>query len=153
MPAKICKVTLADEEREYLTALISKGKAAARKLTHAHILLKADRSENGPAWEDRLICESFNVSAATVERVRKIFVEEGIEAALCHKKPCRTRSVKFDGEKEAHLIALACSQPPDGFNAWTLRLPADKMVELNHFESLSHETVRQTLKKTKLNRG
>jgi len=153
MPAKIYKVTLTDEKRKYLNALISKGKAAARKLTHAHILLKADQSEKGPAWEDRLICESFSVSAATVERVRKSFVEEGVEAAVCHKKPCRTRSVKFDGEKEARLIALACSQPPDGFKEWTLRLLAGKMVELNHFESLSHETVRQALKKTKLNRG
>ena len=153
MPAKICKVSLTDEEREYLNAFISKGKAAARKLTHAHILLKADQSEHGPAWKDRLICESFNISAATVERVRKTFVEEGTGAALCHKKPCRTRSVRFDGEKEAHLIAPACSQPPDGFKDRTLRLSAGKMVGLNHFESLSHETVRQTLKKTKLNRG
>lgn len=150
MPAKIYKVTLTNEEREYLNTLISKGKAAAQKLTHAHILLKADQSEHSPAWEDRLICESFNISAATVERVRKTFVEDGIEAALCHKKPCRTRSVKFDGEKEARLIAPACSQPPDGFKDWTLRLLAGKMVELNHFESLSHETVRQVLKKNEI---
>lgn len=147
MPAKIYKVTLTDEEREYLTALISKGKAAARKLTHAQILLKADQSENCPAWKDRRISEAFNVSIATVERVRKFFVEDGPDAAINHKKPCRTRPVKFDGEKEAHLIALACSQPPDGHAERTLRLPADKMVGLNHFESLSYETVRQVLKK------
>jgi transposase len=147
MTAKIYKVTLTDEEREYLTALISKGKAAARKLTHAHILLKADQSENCPAWKDRRISEAFNVSIATVERVRKSFVEEGPVAAINHKKPCRTRPVKFDGEKEAHLIALACSQPPDGHAERTLRLLADKMVGLNHFESLSYETVRQVLKK------
>ena len=153
MPAKIYKVTLTDEEREYLTALISRGKAAARKLTHARILLKADQSEDGPAWDDRHISESFDVSVATVERVRKYFVEDSTEAALNHKKPCGTRPVKFDGEKEAHLIALACSQPPDGHADWTLRLLADKMIELNHFESLSHETVRQVLKKTNLNRG
>jgi transposase len=147
MPAKIYKVTLTDEEREYLTALISKGKAAARKLTHAHILLKVDQSENCPAWKDRRISEAFNVSIATVERVRKSFVEDGPDAAINHKKPCRTRPVKSDGEKEAHLIALACSQPPDGHAEWTLRLLADKMVGLNHFKSLSYETVRQVLKK------
>jgi len=148
MPAKIYKVTLTDEEREYLTALISKGKAAARKLTHAHILLKADLSENCPAWEDRRISEAFNVSIATVERVRKSFVEDGPDAAISHKKPCGTRPVKSDGEKEAHLIASACSQPPDGHAERTLRLPADRMVGLNHSESLSYETVRQVLKKT-----
>jgi len=153
MPAKIYKVTLTDEEREYLTDLISKGKAAARKLTHARILLKADQNENGPAWDDGHISEAFDVSVSTVERVRKAFIEDGVEAAISHKAPCGTRPPKFDGEKEAHLIALACSQPPDGFEDWTLRLPADKMVELNHFESLSHETVRQVLKKTNLNRG
>ena len=147
MPAKIYKVTLTDEEREYLNALISKGKGAARKLTHARILLKADQSKSGPAWDDKHISESFDVSVATVERVRKCFVEESTEAALNHKKPCRTRRVKFDGEKEAHLIALACSQPAEGHANWTLRLLADKMIELNHFESLSHETVRQVLKK------
>jgi Homeodomain-like domain len=153
MPGKIYEVTLTNEEREYLTALISKGKAAARKLTHAHILLKADQSEDCPAWDDRHISEASNVSIATVERVRKSFVEDGTEAAVNHKKPYRTRSVRFDGEKEAHLIALACSQPPDGYKDRTLRLLADKMVELNHFESLSHETVRQALKKTNSNPG
>lgn len=153
MPAKIYKVTLMPEEREYLTALISKGKAAARKSAHARILLKADQSENGPAWKDEDIREAFDVSLSTIERVRRAFIEEGVEAAINHKKPCGTRPPKFDGEKEARLIALACSQPPDGFKGWTLRLLADKMVELNHFENLSHETVRQVLKKTNLNHG
>lgn len=147
MPAKIYKVTLMPEEREYLTDMVSKGKAAARKLTHARILLKADQGENGPAWKDHNISEAFDVSLSTVERVRRAFIEDGFEAAISHKKPCRTRRVKFDGEKEAHLIALACSQAPDGYSEWTLRLLADRMVELKHFESLSYETVRQVLKK------
>ena len=82
-----------------------------------------------------------------VERIRKTFIKEGLDAVLNRKKPCRTRSVKFDGEKEAHLVALACSQPPDGRQSWTLRLLADKMVELDHFDELSYETVRQVLKK------
>jgi transposase len=135
------------EEREHLTGMVSKGKAAARKLTHARILLKADQGENGPAWKDSNISEASDVSLSTVERVRRAFTEDGVEAAISHKKPCRTRPVKSDGEKEAHLIASACSQPPDGHSERTLRLLADKMVELNYSESLSYESVRQILKK------
>lgn len=153
MPAKLYKVTLTDEERAFLNNVTSKGRVAARKLTHAHVLLKADQSEHGPGWNDQRIGESFNVSLATVEKIRKPFVEKGLEAALHHQTPCRARSLKFDGEKEAHLIALACSQPPDGQHRWTLRLLADKMVELNYFDELSHETVRQVLKKTNSNLG
>jgi transposase len=153
MPAKVYKVTLSDEEKSFLTSLTSKGKGAAQKLNHAYILLKADQSENGPGWDDQKISESFNVSVPTVERIRKTFVQEGLEAALHRQAPCRTRSLKFDGEKEAHLITLACSEPPDGHSRWTLRLLADKMVELNYFDELSYETVRQVLKKTNLNLG
>ena len=147
MPAKIYKVTLNDEERSFLNDVTSKGRTAARKLNHAHIILKADQSENGPGWDDQRISESFNVSVPTVERIRKNFVEEGLESALDRRAPCRTRSCKFDGEKEAQLITLACSTPPDGHTRWTLRLLADKLVELNHFDELSYETVRQVLKK------
>jgi transposase len=147
MPAKVYKVTLNDEERSFLNDVTSKGRTAARKLNHAHILLKADQSENGPGWNDQKISESFNVSIPTVERIRKFFVEEGLESALDRRAPCRTRSLKFDGEKEAQLIALTCSTPPDGHSRWTLRLLADKLVELNHFDELSYETVRQVLKK------
>ncbi len=147
MPAKVYKVTLNDEERSFLNDVTSKGRAAARKLNHAHILLKADQSENGPGWNDQKISESFNVSIPTVERIRKFFVEEDLESVLDRRAPCRTRSLKFDGEKEAQLIALTCSTPPDGHSRWTLRLLADKRVELNHFDELSYETVRQVLKK------
>ena len=133
--------------------MTSRGKAAARKLNHAHILLKADQSENGPGWDDQRISQSFNVSVPTIERIRKNFVEEGLESALDRRMPSRTRPCKFDGEKEAQLIALACSTPPDGHTRWTLRLLADKLVELNHFDELSYETVRQVLKKTNSNPG
>lgn len=153
MPAKVYKVTLSDEEKTFLNSLTSKGKGAAQKLNHAYILLKADQSEGGPGWGDKKISESFNISVPTVERIRKTFVQEGMEAALHRQAPCRTRSLRFDGEKEAHLIALACSEPPDGYTRWTLRLLADKMVELNYFDELSYETVRQVLKKTNLNLG
>jgi len=148
MPAKKYKVTLSKEERELLLDLLSKGKAAAIKLKHAHILLKADQGEAGPAWDDKIIADAFNVHMSTVQRTRQSFVEEGLQAALNRKKRLEPpRCPKFDGEKEAHLIALACSAPPEGRKGWTLRLLADKMVQLEYFESLSHETVRGVLKK------
>jgi len=147
MPAKLYKVTLTLEERDFLSNVASKGQGAAQKITHARILLKADQGENGPGWEDQLISKTLDVSVTMIERIRKTFIEQGLDAALNRKKPCRIRSVKFDGEKEAYLVALACSQPPDGRQSWTLRLLADKMVELNHFAELSYETVRQVLKK------
>ena len=131
-----------------LQAMLSKGKAAARKLTHARILLKADAGDGGPAWNDDAIAEGLEVGGATVERVRKQFVEEGLEAALERRKPRRQYRRKLDGDGEAHLIALACSQPPEGRSRWTLRLLADRMVALEQVDHLSHETVRQVLKKT-----
>lgn len=132
MPAKLYKVILTSDEREHLENLISKGKQSARKLTNARILLKADESENGPSWTDEQISEALEVSRSTVERVREDFVTEGIESALNRKKRCRPGNVKFDGEKEAHLIALACSPPKDGKQRWTMQLLADfLMVELN----------------------
>ncbi len=131
MPAKKYKVTLTEEERTSLLSLISNGKAAAKKLAHARILLQADQSLEGPAWPDYQISESLSVSYETIGRVRKAFVEEGIESALNRKKPSKHRPKKIDGEKEAHLIALACSAPPEGRKSWTMQLLADKMVELN----------------------
>ncbi len=142
-------VTLTTDERETLTHLICAGKAAARKLAHARILLKAEQN-----LSDSAIAEAVEVGRATVERVRKRFVEEGLEAALDHREraepptPC-----KLDGTKEAQLVALACSPPPEGQARWTLRLLADKMVELEYVDSLSYETVRRTLKKTLLSPG
>ena len=142
-------VTLTAEERQDLHELIAAGKAAAKKLAHARILLKADAAEGGPAWPDHRIAEAVEVSVATIERVRQRFVEQGLEAALVRKKqahPSRERAL--DGRAEATLIALACSAPPDGRKAWTMRLLADKLVELEVVPTISDETVRRALKKT-----
>lgn len=141
-------VTLMDEERRGLEQLIRRGKAAARKLTHARILLKADSGSGGPCWDDATIAETLEVGIATVERVRKQFVEAGLEAALTRRKPQREYQRKLDGDGEAHLIALACGEAPEGRARWTLRLLADRMVALEYVDTVSHETVRQTLKKT-----
>lgn len=141
-------VTLTDEEREELRSLISRGKAAARKLTRARILLLADQSEGGPAMSDPEIAGSVLCGRATVERVRRQFVEEGIENTLTRKPTLRTYENKIEGRAEAHLIAMTCGTPPEGHARWTLRLLADQMVALGHMESVSHETVRMTLKKT-----
>jgi transposase len=146
-------VTLTEEERQMLHAMLSRGKAAARKLMHARILLKADASEGGPAWNDAAIAQGLEVGRATVERVRKEFVEEGFDAALERRKPRRQYRRKLDGDGEAHLIALACSQAPEGRSRWTLRLLADRMVQLEQVDHLSYETVREVLKKTSLNLG
>ncbi len=153
MPAKHFKVILDESQRGYLIDLISSGTNSARKLTRARILLKADESEFGPAYADEEIREAVEVSIPTIERTRKTFVLEGLTAALTPKKPSKLPNPKFDGEKEAHLIALVCSDPPQGFARWTLRLLADKMVELKHFTSISHEAIRQVLKKTNSNLG
>jgi transposase len=142
-------VTLTDEERVSLERLVRTGKAAAYKVTHARILLKADSSEGGPACTDGQIADALQVGTATVGRLRQRFVEEGLDAALCRKKQRRpSRERTFDGAAEARLIALACSQPPEGRAGWTLRLLAEKLVELEVVESVSHETVRQVLQKT-----
>ena len=141
-------VRLADDEREHLEALVRCGRAHARKLAYARILLKADAAEEGPAWTDERIANAFGVSVATVARERRRFCEEGLEVALMPKKPGKPRRRTLDGRAEAHLVALSCSEPPEGRERWTLRLLADRMVELGHTEALSHETVRRTLKKT-----
>jgi transposase len=141
-------VRLTQSERDYLKQLIAAGTESARKLIHARILLKADQSEEGPAWVDERISEAVEVSQPTVSRVRKQYVEEGLEAALNRRPPRREYQRKLDGEQEARLIALACSKPPEGQIRWTLRLLADKLVELAVVEEISHQTVRRTLKKT-----
>lgn len=141
-------VTLSDEERQRLETLVSQGKTAARKIQRAWILLKADATPAGPAWSDEQIREAFTVSLVTIYRVRQAFVEEGFEAVLTRVPKSRHRQRKLDGEQEAHLIALACSKPPPGRRRWTLRLLADKLVELGHTDRVAVETVRQTLKKT-----
>ena len=148
------KVTLTVQERQQLQDLIAAGKAAAQKLTHARILLKADAAEGGPAWPDDRIAESLDTSTDTIGRVRQRFVEQGLEAALVRKKQDRpSRERKLDGRAEARLIALACSAPPEGRKEWTMRLLADKLVELEIVSTVSDETVRRTLKKTRSSRG
>jgi transposase len=147
------RVTLIQEERDELEQLLAKGKAAARKLTHARILLKADASEGGPGWRDEAIVHALDCSAATVYRVRERFVMEGFEAALEPKPPARAYPRRLDGKGEAQLVTLACSQPPDGRTRWTLRLLADRLVELDVVDRISSETVRLTLKKTNSSRG
>jgi len=146
-------VTLTQEEREKLQAMLSRGKAAARKLMHARILLKADRRPGSVEPDDSTIAHEVQAGRATVERVRKAFVEEGVEAALVPRKSCRQYRRKLDGDGEAHLVALACSQAPEGRSRWTLRLLADRMVQLEVVDHLSHETVRQVLKKTNSSPG
>ena len=142
-------VELTSDERKELSELISKGKASARKITHARVLLQSDSSANGPSWTDKQISEALGVHPNTIHGIRRHFVEHGLGAALDRKKqdrPSRQRLV--DGEVEAHLIALRCGDPPEGAHRWTLRLLADKLVELEIVSSISHETVRQALKKT-----
>ncbi len=146
-------VTLTDEERRSLRMLISSGKGSARKLAHARILLKADSSKGAPGWSDAAISEGLEVGTATVERVRKRFVEEGVGAALGRRKPRRDYERKLDGDGEAHLIALACSESPEGYARWTLRLLANRMVALEYVETLSKDTVRRVLKKTNSSLG
>lgn len=150
MPKKKYIVDLTSEEREELEALISSGVAPARKLTRARILLKADEG-----WTDKDISEALDVGTATVERVRKRFVEWGGIKAIERRKPRRQYERKLDGDAEARLIALACSAPPEGRTRWTLQLLADKLVTLEavDIESVSYETVRRVLKKTGLSLG
>ena len=145
-------VELRVEERGQLEGLVAKGKVAGYKIRHAQMLLKADEAEGGPAWQDARIAEAFGVHRTTVERLRKRFVEQGLETALEHQTRKNYRR-KLDGDAEAHLIALACSEAPEGRSQWTLRLLADRLVELNVVEGVSHMTVSRTLKKTNLSRG
>lgn len=146
--AKKYIVRLTEDERTYLESLIYTGKVAAHKRLHAEILLKADISELGEKWLDSKISEAFGVSTRTVERVRERLVQQGLESALNRATPIRVKSRIIDGENEAHLIALTCGEAPEGRNRWTLRLLGQQMVELGYVESVSHETIRQTLKKT-----
>jgi transposase len=147
-------VTLTAEERQRLSELVTSGKSAAKRLAHARILLKADAAPGGPAWTDDRIAEAVEVSTDTVGRVRRRFVEQGLETALARKPQDRpSRERKLDGRAEARLIALACSAPPHGRKEWTLKLLADKLVELEIVEAVSDETVRRVLKKTSSSPG
>ncbi len=147
-------VKLNKEQRRQLEQLVSRGKAPARKIMHAHILLKADESQAGPHWSDEQIQQAFGVGAATIWRVRRQFVEQGLDQALTRRpQPARPEKRKLSGEVEAHLIALTCGEKPEGEGRWSLRLLANKLVVLHEVDEVSYETVRRLLKKTNSSRG
>jgi len=153
MPGKNYIVELTSQEREQLKRLINTGKVAAYKQRHARILLLADEGPEGPGIIDDDVAKAVGCGRVTVERVRKQLVTQGLEAALQRRKIDRSAQRLLDGDAEAHLIALACSQPPQGHNRWTLRLLAEKMVILEVVEHCSKDTVHRTLKKTNLSPG
>ena len=161
MSAKKYRVQLTGEEQQELKGLVSRGRAAAYKQTHARILLLSDEAQGDVAMKDEEIARALQIGSATVERVRRRCVEEGIEAALGRKEQLRRRPKKLDGSGEAHpvsstgqaLIALACGEPPEGRAGWTLKLLADRLVECEIVGSISPETVRQALKKTNSSPG
>lgn len=143
-------VVLSDEQRQHLEKLTSSGKVPARQMKRAQILLKSDVQAN---WSYEQIMEAFDVSAVTVAKVRKAFVEQGMQVALQRKKPDREYEHVLDGEGEAHLIALACSEPPTGRKQWSLRLLQERFVKLGHVDNISYETIRRVLKKTNSSPG
>ena len=147
------RVRLTTDEQEELKALVSRGRAAAYRQTHARILLMSDESRADGGMTDADISSALGVGLSMVERVRRRCVEDGIESALNRKKQLRRRQKRLDGEGEARLIAIACGEPPDGRASWTLKLLADRLVECEIVETISTETVRRVLKKTNSSRG
>ena len=145
-------VSLTADERQSLEAIVTTGKRAAATINHARILLKADTEQASGSWRDQDIKTALDISLSTIERVRRRFVEAGLEGAL-KPRPGRGRKRKIDGAADAHLVALRCSEPPEGRGRWTLRLLADRMVALEYLDELSHESVRQVLKKTNYSLG
>jgi homeodomain-containing protein len=143
-------VVLNEEQRQDLEKLTSSGKVSARQMKRAQVLLKSDVRVN---WSYERIMQAFDVSAVTIAKIRKTFVEQGLEVALQRKKPDRDYEHVLDGESEAHLIALACSEPPTGRKHWSLGLLQDRFVKLGHVDSISYETIRRVLKKTNSNPG
>jgi len=152
MAIKRYRVVLIETERAHLKGLIATGTESAARLQHARVLLKADQGSGGPAWTDERIAEAVETSQPTVSRVRKQYVEEGVEAALNRRSSTRTYRHKLDGVQEAKLIALSCGLPPAGQAKWSLRLLAEKLVELE-VADISYQTVRRTLKKTNSSPG
>jgi transposase len=147
------RVYLSELPRQELSKRIASGHGSARELAHARILLKADEGSGGPAWRDEEVGRALDVSIATIERVRKRFVADGLAAAVRRKRPAREYRRALDGEAEAHLVALSCSKPPKGRTRWSMRLLATRLVELRVVAAVSDETVRRTLKKTRSSRG
>lgn len=152
VPAKIYHVDLTTEEQDQLNAIVKKRKSTSEIARRSKILLAADRN-GSKQWKDEQIANQYEVSSRTIERLRTRFVEDGLEVCLKGKPRLNLHKKLFDGEIEAKLIAIRCSKPDLGRSSWTLRLLADKMVTLNYVESISHEKVRQILKKTKLSLG
>jgi transposase len=148
MAARKHRVVLSAEERAHLLEWIGRGSASARELTRARILLKADEGPGGPAWPDVQIAEALELSAGGVAGVRRRFGERGLRGCVERKRPARDYATKLDGAQEARLIQLACTEAPQGYAQWSLRLLAGRLVELGVVDTISHETVRQTLKKT-----
>lgn len=146
-------VTLLPEERATLSALVRSGRAAARTQAHARVLLKADAGAAGPGWTDEQIRGALDVSLKTIARIRRTFVDHGLNAALYRRQPRTPRPRKLDGRAEAHLLALHCSPPPTGFERWTLQLLTDRFVELGVSPPVSDETVRRVLKQTRSSPG
>lgn len=153
MPKKKYIVSLTSEEKAYLERLVTTGKNSAYKINHARVLLLADINHEEGGWIDQAIASVLNISVSTIERVRQRFVEESLEQALNRQTQSQSKPRRLDGEQEAHLVAITCNTPPSGCSRWTLRLLAEKLVELKEVESIYHETVRQTLKKTNLSLG
>ena len=147
------KVTLTKKEREELKAIVNKGKHTSQQYRNACILLNCDDGKYGKKISNDQIAHVLQITSKTVERLKQRFVEEGFESCIERKPYPAKENTIADGDFEAHLIALSCSKSPDGYARWSLRMLADKMIELNYAERVSHETVRQVLKKTNLNRG
>lgn len=146
-------VALTEEERTALTQLVTTGRHAARTILHAQVLLKADAGAHGPRWTDEQIREVFGIGLTAIARIRRRCVEDGLDGALNHRPACRPRPRKLDGRAEAHLIALACSAPPDGRERWTMEVLTERFVALGVSPSVSDETVRRVLKQTTSSRG
>ena len=146
-------VRLSSEERETVEGLVRRGKVGAERRKRAHILLKADQGPVGSALSDSQIAAALEVGITTIHRTRQAYVEQGLEAALERQRPTGRQYRKLDGVQEAKLVTIACSPPPNGRARWTIKLLADKLVELEIVDSIGEETVRNTLKKTTLSRG
>lgn len=144
------RIELTKEQRDHLEEVVRKGQCSARKQQHAHILLKVDGGEYGPNWTDRQVQEVFGVGESTVLRVRKRFLAHGLEAALNRRpQPERPEKRKMYGEQEAHIIAMMCGPAPEGFQRWSMRLVANRLVQLGEYEQIDHTTVWRVLKKTR----
>jgi transposase len=147
-------IMLTPTQRQSLEQILNKGRALAWTIKHAQVLLQVDRGPQGPGWSTSQIVQAYGVSRSTVERICRLYREQGLDAALFRRpQPPRPEKRKLDGEAEAHLVALLCGEKPEGAERWSLRLVREKLVELEIVESVSHETVRQVLKKTSSSRG